>query len=102
MSKVSRNPRAEPDPAASRRAARATMKSFFGWRQNGTFGGGPPDGVGGGPADAPPGAAPPVEGGPPGLPPEGEARVRPGAGEAGVGRSGSLVVKEPLTAGKAA
>src|SRR5262247_3511998 len=65
MSKVSRYPSAEPDPAAIRRAERRTMASFFGERQNerqnGVRVGGPPAPVGGVPPE-PEGGAP--EGGP--------------------------------------
>src|SRR2546426_8655637 len=77
ISNVSRYPSADPDTAAKSRAPRATVRSFFGWRQNGTLGGGPPGRLPGGPPEGPEGWPPrgePRTGGrPPGTHPDGEA-----------------------------
>src|SRR2546426_8908435 len=67
MSKVSRYPKTDPDPAATRRAIRATMASFFGWRQKGVLDGGPPEGPFG-PDGDPPGGGPTPGGWPPEAP----------------------------------
>src|SRR5436309_13772519 len=91
MSKVSRYPRTDPDPAATRRAIRATMASFFGWRQKGVLDGGAPEGPVG-PDGDPPRGGPTTGGRPPEAPPTREVRL---------GRSLLLVVKRPLAAGSA-
>src|SRR2546425_12776252 len=98
MSKVRREPSAEPDPAATRRAPRAMMRSFLGWRQNGILDGGLPEGPDGGP----PVGGPTTRRSPPWAPLNGGAPGLAGAGSAGFGRSRLLVVKGPRAARKAA